>query len=156
MTAPDPADTVAEQAAQIIRDAKSYRSPDGIRDRATAASLDLKHAGLLADPADRELRGDNNALRVTVKVHDAARRQAEARAERAEADLAAANDLLDRATQRYEAEVAELRATVARVATLRDRWAILAGQAMNADTREWLYAASKSLRAALDGVGEQP
>lgn len=51
------------------------------------------------------------------------------------------------------ATIVELRATVARVATLRDRWAILAGQAMNADSREWLTAAAKSLHAALDPEG---
>lgn len=38
-----------------------------------------------------------------------------------------------------------------RVRALADRWAVMAGQAMDADTREWLTAASSSLRAALGG-----
>jgi hypothetical protein len=52
-----------------------------------------------------------------------------------------------------------LLATLARVEVLRDRWARLAGEAMDPECREWLTAASSSLRAALsapthtEGVG---
>lgn len=51
-------------------------------------------------------------------------------------------------------DATETETALGRVHTLADRWARLGGQAMDADTREWLTAASSSLRAALAGDAE--
>lgn len=134
----------------------------------------LHAAGLLADPADRdELEAWRSGRRRKAwptiesvpdglhyaaelaraqgteggEAHDELLRQAASR-------LKNLNDharMLLAEKERAEAELDELRATVDQVAIPRDRWARLAGEAMDADTREWLDAVSKSLRAALDG-----
>lgn len=183
MTAPDPADTVIEQAAKVMHATVCCPcDPQGC-DVSEVAELGyaraLHDAGLLADPADRDAI-KAPLVREIKRLQDQIARAAmepgqdrqkamhayAARAERAEAEVArlsmakvnqrdaeteAANAVSDLATA--EAERDELRATVDRVTTLRDHWAHMAGLAMDADTREWLDAASKSLRAALDPEG---
>lgn len=70
--------------------------------------------------------------------------------------IAENRDLSERLAQAYRDEVLAhderdaLAVKVAAVETLAERWAFLAGQAMDADTREWLDGASRDLRAALD------
>ncbi len=82
--------------------------------------------------------------RVATYVKDADANLIAALRNAAPALLAAARDRNEQAARAERAE-AQVRA----VEGLRDQWARLAGQARDADTREWLTAASSSLRTAL-------
>lgn len=180
MTAPDPADTVIEQAARRL--AWAMADADGIHpgdfetdpfdDLTDDAQRDvlafaraLHDAGLLADPAGRELRVERN------RWEEAAQHNFR-RAERAEAEVAEVRKLgqeglatLDRDLKNTQAEVIRLRValrratdTVDRVRELSDGWAEggvgATGQEQHEIDAE--VAIARELRAALDGAGEQP
>ena len=112
MTTDDARQARIETAAKIIYNALGAR----------AGARALDDAGMLADPGEPYDQLDNQRNLWAQQC-----REAEARAERAEAELA------------------ELRAAVERVRALRDNWARLAGQAIDSDTREWVTAAARSL-----------
>ena len=150
MNAENPADMI--EVSRVIFAEMTKRTSAGWSGTSMSDALaygDALHdAGLLADPADRD-----------VKARLIAHRNVLRRMDRAEAEVAELEHRLAQIemalSDAMSAEVADLRATVERVAMLRDRWARMAGEAMDADTRKWLDAASKSLRAALDGSGQQ-
>lgn len=149
MSAENPADTVIEAVALAI--GKHRRGSQEAWDEDRRLARALHDAGLLADPADRD-----------VKARLIAHRNVLRRMDRAEAEVARLNDELihvrevaelaekDRRTYhrdalRAEAEVAELRATVERCKALADEWERALSDTLRVEIDE--------LRAALDPDG---